>query len=167
MFEHLPQATLAAIVIVAIAGFFDVAGIRRLARIRRSAVVFAGLALAGVLALGVLQGLIVTAGLSLVYVVARLSRPTVTELRREDGEVVVRIDAPLFYPNANAVKDQVLALAEERARRGASTSRPRPSSTCRAPTRCSSWPRSCAGRGRSSGSPTCSRRRSTSCAAPA
>ena len=46
------------------------------------------------------------------YVVARLSRPTVTELRRDDGEVVVRIDAPLFYPNANAVKDQVLALAE-------------------------------------------------------
>ena len=80
MFEHLPQATLAAIVIVAIAGFFDVAGIRRLARIRRSALVFAGLALAGVLTLGVLQGLIVTAGLSLVYVVARISRPTVTEL---------------------------------------------------------------------------------------
>ena len=93
VFEHLPQATLAAIVIVAIAGFFDVAGIRRLARIRRSALVFAGLALAGVLALGVLQGLIVTAGLSLVYVVARISRPTVTELRREDDEVVVRIGA--------------------------------------------------------------------------
>jgi sulfate permease, SulP family len=112
LFEHLPQATLAAIVIVAITGFFDVAGVRRLARIRRSALVFAGLALAGVLALGVLQGLIVAAGLSLVYVVARLSRPTVTELSREAGEVVVRLDAPLFYPNANAVKDHVLALAE-------------------------------------------------------
>ena len=113
VFEHLPQATLAAIVIVAIAGFFDVAGIRRLARIRRSALVFAGLALAGVLALGVLQGLIVTAGLSLVYVVARISRPTVTELRREADEVVVRIGAPFFYPNANAVKEQVLALTGE------------------------------------------------------
>ena len=47
---------------------------RRYARVRRSAVVFAGLALAGVLVLGVLQGLIVAAGLALVYVVARFSR---------------------------------------------------------------------------------------------
>ena len=70
LFADLPQATLAAIVIVAVAGFFDVAEIRRYAHVRRSAVFFAGLALAGVLALGVLQGLIVAAGLALVYVIA-------------------------------------------------------------------------------------------------
>lgn len=112
LFEDLPQATLAAIVIVAVAGFFDVASIRRFAYVRGSAVAFAGLALVGVLALGVLQGLIVTAGLSLVYVVARLSRPAVRELRRDHDTVEVRVDAPLFYPNSNAVKDRVLALAE-------------------------------------------------------
>ena len=69
LFEDLPQATLAAIVIVAVAGFFDVAELRRFARVRRSAIVFAAIALAGVLVLGVLQGLIVAAGL-----VARLRR---------------------------------------------------------------------------------------------
>ena len=62
---------------VAVAGFFDFAELRRFVRVRRSAIAFAGLALAGVLLLGVLQGLIVAAALSLVYVVARLSRPSV------------------------------------------------------------------------------------------
>ena len=97
---------------------------------RRSAVAFAGLALLGVLGLGVLQGLVVTAALSLVYVVARLSRPSVGALARDpasgawgrldrhpdwaapDGVLVVRSDGPLLYSNANAVKDRVLALVE-------------------------------------------------------
>ena len=125
LFADLPQATLAAIVIVAVAGFFDIIALRRFARVRRTAVGFAALSLAGVLVLGVLQGLIVTAGLSLVYVVMRLSRPTVTPLARDPetgawrrttepptgGVLVVRCDGPLFYPNANAVKDRVLSLA--------------------------------------------------------
>ena len=41
LFADLPQATLAAIVIVAVAGFFDVAELRRFARVRRSAAAFA------------------------------------------------------------------------------------------------------------------------------
>jgi sulfate permease, SulP family len=129
LFTDLPQATLAAIVIVAVAGFLDVAELRRYVQVRRSAVVFAGLALAGVLALGVLQGLVVAAVLSLMYIVKRLSRPTVAVLARDprtgawghadrhdswqapEGVLVVRCAGPLFYANANAVKDRVLALA--------------------------------------------------------
>jgi sulfate permease, SulP family len=128
LFKDLPQATLAAIVIVAVSGFFDVAELRRLAHVRRSAIVFSGLALAGVLALGVLQGLVVTAGLTLVYVLQRLSRPSVGALARDpdsgdwgraerhpgwvqpDGALAARSDGPLFYPNANTVKERVLAL---------------------------------------------------------
>jgi SulP family sulfate permease len=83
LFEDLPQATLAAIVIVAVSGFFDVAELRRIARVRRSAIVFAGLALAGVLALGVLQGLVVSAGLTLVYVLRHMSRRSVVALARD------------------------------------------------------------------------------------
>ena len=128
LFEDLPQATLGAIVIVAVSGFFDVAELRRFAHVRRSAIVTALLALAGVLALGVLEGLVVTAGLTLVYVVQRISRPSVGALARDpvsgawgradrhgswgapDGALVARSDGPLLYPNANSVKDHVLAL---------------------------------------------------------
>ncbi|MCW2984988.1 MAG: sulfate transporter, partial [Conexibacter sp.] len=126
LFEHLPQATLGAIVVVAVSGFYDVAELRRFATIRRSAIAFAGLGLAGVLALGVLQGLVVTAGLSLVYVVQRLSRPSVGVLGRDpvsgawgrldrhpdwpapDGTLVIRSDGPLLYPNADGVRQRVL-----------------------------------------------------------
>ena len=135
LFEDLPQAALAAIVIVAVAGFFDFAELRRFARVRRSAIVFAAIALAGVLVLGVLQGLIVAAGLALVYVVMRISRPPVAALARDpatgawgradrhpgwqepDGVLIVRSDGPLLYPNANAVKERVIALAAERSPR--------------------------------------------------
>jgi SulP family sulfate permease len=126
LFKQLPQATLGAIVVVAVSGFYDVAELRRFVAIRRSAVVFAGLALAGVLALGVLQGLVVTAGLTLVYLVQRLSRPSVGVLGRDpesgtwgrvdrhpdwpapDDMLVIRSDGPLLYPNADGVRQRVL-----------------------------------------------------------
>jgi SulP family sulfate permease len=137
LFKDLPKATLGAIVIVAVSGFFDVGELRRFAFVRRSAIVTSLLALAGVLALGVLQGLVVAAGLSLLYVIQRLSRPPVGTLARDpvtgawgradrhegweppDGVLVARSDGPLLYPNVNLVKDRVLALvadAEERPR---------------------------------------------------
>jgi SulP family sulfate permease len=131
LFKDLPEATLGAIVIVAVSGFFDVAELRRFAYVRRSAIFTALLALVGVLALGVLQGLVVAAGLSLVYVVERLGRPSVGALARDpatgvwgradrhegwegpDGALVARSDGPFLYPNANLVKDRVLALVTE------------------------------------------------------
>jgi high affinity sulfate transporter 1 len=129
LFEDLPQATLGAIVVVAVAGFWRVDELRRFARLRQSAIVLSLLAIAGVLVLGVLPGLIVTAGLSLVIVIKRLSRPPVGALAREaatgawgrtdrhpdwattPGVVVIRPDAPLFYANVVAVKERVLAEA--------------------------------------------------------
>ena len=131
LFKDLPEATLGAIVIVAVSGFFRVAELRRFAYVRRSAIVTALIALVGVLALGVLQGLVVAAGLSLVYVVERLSRPSVGALARNpatgvwgridrhdgwqgpEGALVARSDGPFLYPNANLVKDRVLALVAD------------------------------------------------------
>jgi sulfate permease, SulP family len=129
LFEDLPKASLAAIVIVAVSGFFDVAALRRFAFVRRGALVFSLVALVGVLVLGVLQGLIVAAALSLVYVIQRLSRPSVGALARDPATgawgrvdrhagwqlprdaLVVRSDGQLLYPNANVVKDRILDLA--------------------------------------------------------
>jgi SulP family sulfate permease len=127
-FEDLPEATLGAIVIVAVFGFFRVDELRRFERIRRGALVAALVALVGVLALGVLPGLLVAAGLSLVVVVKRLSRPEVGLLARDPATgtwgradrhpawevpveaVVVRVDGPLFYANASVVKEYILEL---------------------------------------------------------
>jgi SulP family sulfate permease len=125
LFEDLPQATLGAIVIVAVSGFWRVGELRRLARLRRSAILLALVALV----LGVLPGLVVAAGLSLILVIKRLSRPSVGTLARDPatgvwgradrnpgwelpaGVTVLRSDGPLFYANAVTVKEQILATA--------------------------------------------------------
>ncbi|MEZ0290897.1 MAG: SulP family inorganic anion transporter [Solirubrobacteraceae bacterium] len=131
LFEPLPEATLAAIVIVAVAGFLRADELARFARIRTSAVVFAGLALAGVLALGVLQGLVITAVLTLIWVIRRLAEPDLHPLARDpasgmwgridrhpdwiapEGVHVLRNDGPLFYANAAGVKERILAQAAD------------------------------------------------------
>jgi SulP family sulfate permease len=131
LFADLPQATLGAIVVVAIAGFLRVDELRRFAALRSSAVGIALLALIGVLVLGVLPGLIVAAGLSLAVVIKRISRPSVGVLARDpatgawgrsdrhpewvrqDGFVVARVDGPLFYANASSVKERLLVFARK------------------------------------------------------
>jgi sulfate permease, SulP family len=128
VFEDLPQATLGAIVVVAVSGFLRVDELRRFARLRTSAIAIALVALLGVLVFGVLAGLIVAAGLSLIYVIRRLSRPSVGALARDPvsgawgradrradwepvpGVLVARSDGPLLYANAVNVRERILAL---------------------------------------------------------
>lgn len=105
IFSDLPQAALAAIVIVAVSGFLNVRELRRYAALRRSAIVLALLALGGVIVLGVLPGLIVTALISLVIVLRRLSRPAVTVRAN-----VVTPHAPLFYASAQDVRTRLLEV---------------------------------------------------------
>jgi MFS superfamily sulfate permease-like transporter len=137
LFEDLPQATLAAIVIVAIAGFFRFDELRRFARLRRTAVVLALVALLGVLVFGVLPGLLIAVALSLVELMGRLSKPPVTLLARNPATgawgskdrhrdwatvpatIVLGAEGPLFYANADTVKHRLLDAIE--------TTDPRPS----------------------------------------
>ena len=132
LFEDLPQATLGAIVIVAVAGFARVAELRRFARFRANAIVLALVALVGVLLFGILAGLVIAAALALVVVIKRLSRPEVGTLARDPqtgawgradrhpswetvpGVVAARTDGPLFYANATNVKEHLLELVRER-----------------------------------------------------
>jgi SulP family sulfate permease len=110
LFADLPQATLAAIVIVAVASFLDLPELRRIGAIRRTALLQALVALAGVLLLGVLPGLLVAAALSLAILIHRLSRPPVQQLRAPPGVLAVRVMGPLIYANATSVKDHLLEL---------------------------------------------------------
>ena len=123
----LPSATLAAIVISAAAGLIDVRGVRRLVRMDKVDAALSLAAFLGVVVFGVLQGIVVTIGLSLLAFVIRSWRPYRAELGRVPGLrgyhdlsrnpegaripgiVIVRFDAPLFFANGASFDDWVRA----------------------------------------------------------
>lgn len=129
LLHDLPTATLAAIVIVAVLGFIDVAGARRLLRWRRSEFVLAMAAFVGVAVLGVLWGVGIAIALALLSFVRRAWRPHDAVLGRVDnlkgyhdterhpearlipGLVLYRFDAPIFFANAELFREHVDALA--------------------------------------------------------
>lgn len=97
LFEELPEAVLAAVVISAVVELVDVGALRDLYRLTTPALTavyglaarmdFLGAvaALLGVLLLGTLQGLLVGVGVSLLLLLRRSSRPHLAELGRVDG----------------------------------------------------------------------------------
>jgi SulP family sulfate permease len=119
IFEELPQASLAAVVIVAAAGLVDLDGIRALGRIRGSAILLAAVTVSGVLLLGVLGGVLIGVIVSMLGLFARLNRPGILVVERSGGELVARIDGPVYFANAGYVHTQLLAIAD------AAPSRPR------------------------------------------
>jgi len=129
LLHDLPTATLAAIVIVAVLGFIDIAGARRLLRWRRSEFVLAMAAFVGVAVLGVLWGVGIAIALSLLNFIRRAWRPHDAVLGRVDnlkgyhdterhpearlipGLVLYRFDAPIFFANAGMFRERIGALA--------------------------------------------------------
>jgi high affinity sulfate transporter 1 len=129
LLHDLPTATLAAIVIVAVLGFIDIAGARRLLRWRRSEFGLAMAAFVGVAVLGVLWGVGIAIALSLLNFIRRAWRPHDAVLGRVDnlkgyhdterhpearlipGLVLYRFDAPIFFANAGMFRERVGALA--------------------------------------------------------
>ncbi len=130
LLRNLPQPTLAAVVIAASLSLADIAGMRRLWRQRKSDFALAAAAFLGVALLGVLPGIALAVGLSILDVFRRAWRPYQAVLGRVDGMagyhdnrvnpsaeqlpglVIYRFDGPLFFANANTFRDTVLALAD-------------------------------------------------------
>lgn len=129
LFRNLPQATLAAVVITAALSLADLAGMRRLWQVRRTEFGLSIAAFSGVALLGVLPGIAIAVGLSILNVFRRswwpysavlgrvagipgyhdmLSHPDAEQL---EGLVIFRFDAPLFFANARAFREQVRRLA--------------------------------------------------------
>src|SRR5205807_7472481 len=118
LLANLPNVVLAAIVLVAVRGLFDVKALRDLWRVSRLEFGVALIALVGVLLLGILQGVLVAAIASLLMLIAGVARPHVAFLgripgtrrfsdleRHPDNEVlagvlVFRIESALLYFNA-------------------------------------------------------------------
>jgi sulfate permease, SulP family len=129
LFHNLPSAVLGAIVIASVIGLMDVAELRRYYASNRGDFVLAMVALLGVISTDVLTGLIIAVFLSLVIILYRASRPYVAVLGKAPGQVaaygdiarhpenlrvpgllIVRLDAPLYFLNANVARGQILDL---------------------------------------------------------
>ena len=126
LFSNLPQAVLGAIIIEAVVmGMMDVPEMARLYRVKRFEFLAALAALLGVLTFGILEGVVIGAVLSLIWIVAVSSRPVIPELGRKPGTeafydldhhpegetysglVVIRFDGGLIYVNAGGLADRV------------------------------------------------------------
>ena len=73
--RYLPIAALGAVLVSAAIDLLDVAALRRLWRTSRPSFAFAMIAIAGVVWLGVLKGVIIAVGASIVFLLAQVSRP--------------------------------------------------------------------------------------------
>ena len=123
---NLPKATLAAVVLTAVAGLIDLRELRRLWRVNRPDFAAAAVALAGVLLFGILQGILLAALASVLIMLLQMSRPHVAFLGRIPGTgrysdmtrhpentplpgvIAFRPEGALLYVNAEAVLEAVL-----------------------------------------------------------
>ncbi|MDX6582017.1 MAG: sulfate permease, SulP family [Solirubrobacterales bacterium] len=128
LFKDLPGAALGAVVIDAMVGLITLADGRRYYRINRPDWVFFMGAMLGILFFGIIAGIVIGVALSLLMLIGRASNPGVRVLGRRPGSdayldvtrhegldtnpgiVVVRIDGPLFFANANRFRDAVREL---------------------------------------------------------
>ena len=132
LFTNLPEAVLAALIIHAV---WHILSSRKLLRLRKEApteVWFGILALAGVVLIDVLEGMMIGLLASLAFVVYRTTRPHISSLGRvpgsagaysdlgrhpEDvpvpGVLIVRMDAPLYYANALTARDLVRSMVRD------------------------------------------------------
>ncbi|MGC1699102.1 MAG: SulP family inorganic anion transporter [Pseudolabrys sp.] len=127
LLENLPKAVLAAVVLTAILGLFDFRGLLYMWRVSRMDFYAATIAIVGVLLLGILQGILLAALISILLLLARASRPHVALLGRVPGTnsysdlarhpeneplgsvIACRPEASLLYVNAGYVLETVMA----------------------------------------------------------
>ena len=130
VFSVLPKPVLAALIIEAVVmGMMDVPEMRRLARVQRFDFWIAVAAIAATLLVGVLAGVIIGIGLSLIWLIFVATHPPMPVLAREPGTqvfreldehpgdeqfagvTVLRLDGGLFFATADALEDRVREVA--------------------------------------------------------
>ena len=131
-FRHMPDATLAAIVMAAAISLIDIPAMRNLWRVRRSEFVLAISAMLAVAILGPVTGAVVAVSLSILNFLRLAWKPYTAELvrvdglkgyhdrarhpegRRVPGLLLYRFDAPLFFANARFFQDDLVHRIIER-----------------------------------------------------
>ncbi len=126
-----PTAALGALVVYAALRLIDMPEFKRLARFRRSELVLALATTVGVLLFGVLYGVLVAIGLSILDLLRRVARPhdaiqgfvagvagmhdidDYPEAEVVPGLIVYRYDAPLFFANAENFRERALDAVDQ------------------------------------------------------
>lgn len=126
LLHNLPDAVLASIIIVAVSGFIKINDFKRLLQISRLEFNVALVAFMGVLILGILKGVTISAIASILFLLRLMAKPHVSVLGRIHGSVrfsdslrhpsnerfpglfLFRIEAPLLYFNVNSINARVL-----------------------------------------------------------
>jgi len=126
LFQNLPEAVLAALIIHAVWHLIASPKLARVRLVSRTEFWLGVITFAGVILIDVLQGMILGLLCSLLLVVYRSSRPHLSSLGRVPGApgaysdvtrhpdsvpvpglLILRLDAPLYYANALTVRDQI------------------------------------------------------------
>ena len=126
LFAPLPEAVLAALIIHAVWHILASRKLQKLAHASRVEVWFGVAALAGVVLVDVLEGMIIGLVASLIFVIYKSSRPHIASLGRVPGipgaysdltrhpenspvpgVLIVRLDSQLYFANALTVRDRV------------------------------------------------------------
>jgi sulfate permease, SulP family len=131
LFVYVPEPILGAIVLVAALGLIDVAGLKRIRRLRLDDYVFGLIAALGVLALGALQGLLVGIVVSLVTLFWKLNHPPIFILGRKpdtnvfrelghdpadivyEGLMIARVESGLYFGNSQRVTDRLAKMVDD------------------------------------------------------
>jgi sulfate permease, SulP family len=130
LFDNLAEATLGAIVFVAVTGLIDTTVIRRTLELRRRDGLLALAAVVGILFLGVLNGILLAVVLSVGSLIWGVNHMPLRVLGRDRGSgawrdleahpqdevlrglLVVRLEGGLFFANARRVTARLLALVD-------------------------------------------------------
>lgn len=128
LLTNLPQATLGAIIVVALSGLIDLDEMRHIATVKRTDLVGLGTAFFATLLLGIEKGLLLAIAASIIVVLVRMATPHTAVLGRLPGTSlyrnvdrfpdverpvrIIRIDASLSFLNASFAKRRLLAEAD-------------------------------------------------------
>ncbi|NDP27351.1 MAG: STAS domain-containing protein, partial [Flavobacterium sp.] len=127
MLQNLPMVILAAIVLVAISGLFDLKEMKHLFKVDKGEFAVAIIALFGVIFFGILKGVLLAALVTLLMIIRATSKPNVAFLgkipnthRYSDrarhpenenvpGVLIVRIESSILYFNTDNISDEIWA----------------------------------------------------------
>ena len=132
LIAQMPQATLAAVVIVYSIGLIKPKDFRAILEVRRTEFIWAVAALGGVVLLGTLKGIIVAIVVSLLALAHQVANPPVYVLGRKPGTnvfrrrtkehpedetfpglLLLRVEGRIFFANAERIREKMRPLVDE------------------------------------------------------